>query len=646
MGSCFDAGSATSNRHLLQLPLSFSLILVLIFTLILALNFTLFLTAASSCARAAPRSGNRSSCATPALAVSHTSRYNQEANSSSLTIEPSHQSSLLNLNLFHPPALNTTTPYTQDGGAFYPAHNPLYPVDFRSRLNSKCKAASLGASRADNRRSSTPSTGMAHTHHHRTTALPHPGQQISARDQYSPATPSFRRASEHPSRSPTFPGATVRRHPLSPTSSPLTSFNTTSAARMGSNQFPNRPQQPTIPPLLAMQMGGTLHYADVAATPIKVDIMGLIDKGFFLSDTEWTCYRRNYFSCVCSYSLTPHYPGSEIHFTPSNTGQTVQVYGFAMCITAVVSDNENHNIELVQHTPKRDKGPVNPPVKVRLVPKQPQNSHHHMNIYADSLGGSRSMYTDNYPPQASGQSYPAEYTFERIQFKQATQNNGKRRAAQQYYQIVVTLYGEVGSPGSDQWVKIASRKSAKMIVRGRSPGHYQNDRRGSQSSGPGGGAGSLGGYPTVGSMNDFGQTAMMGGGGYTTAFDNLPRGNIYNGRHHDIPHESMIPSEEAKAIDTAKEYQYYPGPMYEGHNDRIDMFGSRSESEASVPQISTGLDLNGKVKHEYDGATLPSIFHQPSSMGDRRTGLFEGKSTSNGFYPTHLPPSSVNMNMP
>lgn len=69
-----------------------------------------------------------------------------------------------------------------------------------------------------------------------------------------------------------------------------------------------------------------------------------------------------------------------------------------------------------------------------------------------------------------------EATFERIQFKTATANNGKRRAAQQYYFLLVELLADVGSQHPDRWIKVAFRMSAPLVVRGRSPSHYQNDR--------------------------------------------------------------------------------------------------------------------------------------------------------------------------
>lgn len=484
---------------------------------------------------------------------------------------------------------------------------------------------------------------MAHNHIPRATPLPHPGQ-ITTREQYSHSIPSYRRDHPHPSRSPSFPPSTLRRHPLSPTASPMQPYTTPGSSRMGSTQYGSRPNvSANIPPLMEIQMLGSLQYADGTATPVKPEILGTIDKGFFLSENEWTCYRRNYFNCVCSFQLNPNFPGTPIHFTPNNSSQICSVYGFAMCISAVVSDNDSHTIELVQHTPKRDKGPVMKPDKVRLAAKQLQASHHHsMAMYSDTMGGGRSLYGDSFASQSSGQPHPTEHTFERIQFKQATQNNGKRRAAQQYYQLVVELWADVGTtgPGSDPYIKVAMKKSAKMIVRGRSPGHYQNDRRGSQS-GPGGPAGNMGGYAPMGGLGDFSSNPMLGGPSYATGFDS--RGVYGNLRHHDHPHEATIPPEDMKAVDTTKEYQYFPGSMYENHSERVDMF-PRTEAEMGVPHMTTGMDMHGKMKNEYNNSMpLPSIFQPPLLVGERRPGPFEGKSSSTGYYPTVMSPSGVNM---
>lgn len=415
---------------------------------------------------------------------------------------------------------------------------------------------------------------------------------------------------------------------------------------MDPSHYSNRPANSNTPPLSAVESFGTLQYGDGSGTPVKVDISGSIDKGFFQSDGEWTCYRRNYFNCICSYTLNPHYPNVGIQFIPSDTnhpGPPLQVYGFSMSISAVVADNDQHKIELIQHTPKRDKGPIANPDKVMLGPKQGSGPHHPLSMYNDSsgVGATRGMFADSYVSQSGAQAVPTEHTFERIQFKQATQNNGKRRAAQQYYHLVVELWADTGNHSADQFIKVAVRKSAKMIVRGRSPGHYQNDRRGS-SSGPGGSAG-IGGYQGM-SMGDFAPGGMLGGGGgYAGGYDT--RGHVYGVRQHDIPTETAIPTEDEKAMEAAKGYQYYPGSAYDGQPDRVNMYSHhnhRSAPEPAVlPHMATGMDIDIKINHEDEA---PRLFHTPPLINDRRPcGSFQSKGNTNGYYPTILSPSGLNI---
>ncbi|KAG0249068.1 hypothetical protein BG011_009623 [Mortierella polycephala] len=60
-------------------------------------------------------------------------------------------------------------------------------------------------------------------------------------------------------------------------------------------------------------------------------------------------------------------------------------------------------------------------------------------------------------------------------FKTATANNGKRRAAQQYYQVRVDLFAETEM---GELIMVATSFSAPLVVRGRSPGHYADNDEG------------------------------------------------------------------------------------------------------------------------------------------------------------------------
>ncbi|KAF3484224.1 uncharacterized protein GIQ15_03548 [Arthroderma uncinatum] len=242
-----------------------------------------------------------------------------------------------------------------------------------------------------------------------------------------------------------------------------------------------------------------LHNLLINNHAVRPDIHAKIHKGFFQVDGKWTCYRRNYFSLSCSFTLRPwiHMQSSPPYIQLSN-GTTPRVKSFAMAISAVVHGQENEIRELVQHTPKRDKQSERRPGKVALEPQPPPsmmtnpgpigNGHHHM---AFSMPPQSPMHFECGSAFGNGghsqavQTAPTSHTFERIQFQKATANNGKRRAQQQFYQLVTELYADVSdhnSKSSPQWILVARRLSYPMVVRGRSPGHYKDGRRESTTS--------------------------------------------------------------------------------------------------------------------------------------------------------------------
>ncbi|EAW13868.1 NDT80 / PhoG like DNA-binding family protein [Aspergillus clavatus NRRL 1] len=287
---------------------------------------------------------------------------------------------------------------------------------------------------------------------------------------------------------------------------------------------------------------------------IKPEIHAKIHKGFFQVDDKWTCYRRNYFSVSCSFSLHP-WTLAPLYLKVSDraTERTERILKFSMCISAVVNANHGEIRELVQHTPKRDKQSERKPGKVILQPCQPtplglnhahaaaSNSSQHAFAMASHSAGLSMDYGSSYTGAAPPPSQPpTQHTFERIQFQKATANNGKRRAQQQYYNLVVELYAEVTSPngGSEtQWLKVARRLSHPMVVRGRSPGHYKDGRRDSSTSmGPDGGTGGFGDggvHPGLGPTTRSHMTLM---------FDPAQRGGAHYGRtdYHHMTEQSPL----------------------------------------------------------------------------------------------------------
>ncbi len=245
---------------------------------------------------------------------------------------------------------------------------------------------------------------------------------------------------------------------------------------------------------------------------LKPEIAASIQKGFFQVDHKWTCYRRNYFTVACSFSFRPSYVDSRFYL--SIDGRARNIENFAVGIsakTAAASNQESEGRGLVQHTPKRDKATERVPVK-HLISPAPLHSFHsngHLNNLMGLMpNGQAAMPLHaycNYDSQ-NQQSPPASYTFERIQFQKATANNGKRRAQQQYFHIVVELSAYISNPSDgEHWVVVATKESEPMVVRGRSPGHYKdnNHRPDSQTSmdhdhGHGGGSDGSGSYSYLG----------------------------------------------------------------------------------------------------------------------------------------------------
>ncbi|KAK5310742.1 hypothetical protein LTR93_011951 [Exophiala xenobiotica] len=102
-------------------------------------------------------------------------------------------------------------------------------------------------------------------------------------------------------------------------------------------------------------------------------------------------------------------------------------------------------------------------------------AQHHM--FEAGMGSSGSFFSH------STNAIPTTYTFERVQFQKATANNGKRPGKQQYSLLVVVLSAILArTPGTEDWVAIATKESEPMVVRGRSPGKYKDNVGGQSTS--------------------------------------------------------------------------------------------------------------------------------------------------------------------
>lgn len=474
----------------------------------------------------------------------------------------------------------------------------------------------------------------------------------SARDNYTTSTPGLHR---HP-------------HTLSPRSD-LTRYST----------LPDTPRSvlsATVPVMTYNQpdrviesppFGPQENFQEITCegTPVVPSIDTKIDKGFFFSsDRVWTCYRRNYFSVTVSYGLTPYIPNGRLYL--NRGGKAEQIQSIAVSLAAAVDGNQGKPIELVQHTPKRDKGPQLQMKKELLTPTPPGKSHDHSSYSLNSFHQSSTPLGPSLPLQSeteSGHQYSPtthssssnQHNFERIQFKSATANNGKRRAQQQYYHLIVELWANVQNPRDDSpvWVKIASKSSHPVVVRGRSPSHYSNEgphNAGNARGGAGSGHGGAG-YPNLGSNGSAyggGYKNGLSGAGGNSMGGGMYRGNTYSldpspvashvGSHSVSSASSMsgtvdgivgdqqqhmVDEEDTKMMDSGAGaqhgYQYYPTTIYEG-------------MPPSAKVDATGLPLpERRIKEEYPG---PAAMASGWSVGS--CGRFQGLETSRGYYPSDV----------
>jgi meiosis-specific transcription factor NDT80 len=95
--------------------------------------------------------------------------------------------------------------------------------------------------------------------------------------------------------------------------------------------------------------------------------------------------------------------------------------------------------------------------------------------------------------------------------------------------------------------------------------------------------------------------------------------------------EPTLSAEEAKSIEEAPCYLYYPGAIYEGH-----------EARHQLPSVSEYTP--GRIKQEYGsgGFVLPSLASTQDALG-RHCGRWEGTTESKGYFPTAVIQHELNI---
>ncbi|AGO10707.1 AaceriAGR347Wp [[Ashbya] aceris (nom. inval.)] len=104
---------------------------------------------------------------------------------------------------------------------------------------------------------------------------------------------------------------------------------------------------------------------------VELEIRPRIDRGFDFIENEWIGYKRNYFTVVSAFD-TPHMSLDQFlqgtyEIRPEHSHQRLRVKYFAVKLVAKCIEDQSQ-INLVQHTAKRDKGPQFAPPIHPLVP--------------------------------------------------------------------------------------------------------------------------------------------------------------------------------------------------------------------------------------------------------------------------------------
>jgi meiosis-specific transcription factor NDT80 len=413
------------------------------------------------------------------------------------------------------------------------------------------------------------------------------------------------------------------------------------------------------PPFREERTYHTIQYGH--GNVVTPSISAKIEKGFFLShDNSWTCYRRNYFSVNVSYTFKPWPNGAGgvlylVNKGDKSASEAIQIQALALCLSATVDGANGKPIDLVQHTPKRDKGPQTIVQRTKLSPMPPpvQSNHrssdhnsYHLNY---PLGGHhrpphqhihlalQTAATDNCSTSPDGSSgggsttipTSVTHTFERIQFKSATANNGKRRAQQQYYHLIVELWADVRTDSSQapKWLKVSQTASDPVVVRGRSPSHYQNE-------GPNSG---VRGHPPMSSggrsLPPHQDWPQMGQSGAHAGYNQMPRfasntshnghngGNHYNQVHGVQPYMPM-------QNDMSDSMRHMSASGAAGSGASMMTSLAEDTKPAGYSYHPQALPYNMSMSRE-DNSVLPS-HSVPMSLGRAPTDV--AVDTSQGLY--------------
>lgn len=250
---------------------------------------------------------------------------------------------------------------------------------------------------------------------------------------------------------------------------------------------------------------------------LQLRIIPRIDRGFDHIDEEWVGYKRNYFTLVSTFETINCDSDSflkgvfDLQFEDSSLDDKLRVQYFAIKIRAKNDDDETE-INLVQHTAKRDKGPQFCPSVCPLIPS-PLPKHQiireasnvrniaKMKKYDSTFYLHRDQVNyEEYGVDSLLFSYPENSIqkvarYERVQF--ASSISVKKPSQQNKHFSLHVILGAVVDPDSFHNVKpgipydelalkngskgvfvyLQEMKTPPLIIRGRSPSNYASSQR-------------------------------------------------------------------------------------------------------------------------------------------------------------------------
>ncbi|CCE64643.1 hypothetical protein TPHA_0I01370 [Tetrapisispora phaffii CBS 4417] len=247
---------------------------------------------------------------------------------------------------------------------------------------------------------------------------------------------------------------------------------------------------------------------------INFQLIPRIDRGFDYIEEEWVGYKRNYFTLVSSFDMDGKDFNQvlkssyllKLYQDGTNNNIFRKIKYFAIKIKAM-SDEDFSEINLIQHTAKRDKGPQSSPQLCPVIPS-PLPKHQIIreasnvrNIakkkkYDSTFYFHREQNLDGFDIESLVNSYPNDCIqkvarFERIQF--ASSINVKNPPQKnKYFRLHVILgavidgcefpsdsqyysnYENIGmNNGSIEcFVPLQEMRTPQLIIRGRSPSNY------------------------------------------------------------------------------------------------------------------------------------------------------------------------------